>query len=357
MKPVNDLDEFEFTRLNLLKPDKTIFTPHMPPHWNIPVCRGCVNNCVTCGGSAYSYRTYLGREKPAFRSPEKIAEDIKKLSQQGVQVVFLYQDPRMGGKQYRSRLITALRNGKIRLLQLSMELFGPADEAYIKELSTIGLPLSLSISPESGVDSVRMAHGRNYTTEELFSTVKLCKSYGITLGIHTMIVLADDTPETVKQTCELWKQICSIDQKLKGKAPVTHAFGPMILLDPGSPAFDFPASYGYRLIFKNIEEYIKGMSLPSWHQWLSYETKFLTRDLITQLIIDSLEYSINLRERYGLYSQFEADTERLCFVDANKLVINVVNEAMGLHDESERLNRLRSLRHFLNRNIPRLESI
>jgi radical SAM superfamily enzyme YgiQ (UPF0313 family) len=98
MKPSVDLDEFEFTRLDLLEPKGSIFTPGMLPSWTIPICRGCLHNCVACGGSAYSYRTYLGRELPAFRSPEKIAEDIRKLSEQGVQLVFLAQDPRMGGK-------------------------------------------------------------------------------------------------------------------------------------------------------------------------------------------------------------------------------------------------------------------
>jgi hypothetical protein len=99
------------------------------------------------------------------------------------------------------------------------------------------------------------------------------------------------------------------------------------------------------------------MSLPSWHQWISYETKFLDKELIVELIIDSLEHSINLREMYGLYSRSEAETERLCFVEANKLVIKVVNKAMSLHDEGERLDRLRVLKEYLNGNIPHLENV
>jgi B12-binding domain/radical SAM domain protein len=357
MEPTVSLDEFEFTRLDFLKPNKTIFTPRMPPHWAIPLCRGCLNNCTTCGGSAYSYKTYFGRNKPAFRSPEKITEDIKKLSEQGVQIVFLYQDPRLGGKQYWSRLIETIRQERIPLAQLSMELFGPADEEYIKELSEMRVPLALTISPESGVDSVRRAHGRNYTNEELLRTIKLCKRYGITLGIHSMLVLANETRETVKKTWEFWEQICSTNQEVQGETPVSYAFGPMILLDPGSLAFDLPESHGYRPIFKNLEDYVKGMSLPSWHQWISYETVFLDKDSIIKLILDSLEYSISLRDKYGLYSKSEAETERLYFVDVNKLVINEVNKAMTLHDTSEKLKRLRSLKAYLNRNLPRLESI
>jgi hypothetical protein len=122
----------------------------------------------------------------------------------------------------------------------------------------------------------------------------------------------------------------------------------MILLDPGSLAFDFPTDYGYRLTFKNLEDYIEGMSLPSWHQWISYETKFLNRDSIRKLLIESLEYSINLRERCGFYSRVEADTARFCFVEASKATIDVVNDAMSIRDDGERLKRLKSFRESLD---------
>ena len=100
-----------------------------------------------------------------------------------------------------------------------------------------------------------------------------------------MMALANDTPETIRATWEWWEQICSFN--LNGKAPVDYAFGPMLLLDPGSLAFDLPTSYGYNLIFKDFEDYVQGMSNPSWHQWISYETKSLNRDAIAKLTINS----------------------------------------------------------------------
>jgi B12-binding domain/radical SAM domain protein len=353
MEPSANLDEFEFTRLDLLEPKGSIFPPGVLPNWSIPICRGCTHNCVSCGGSAYSYKTYLGRVRPAFRSPEKIVEDIRKLCDQGVQLVYLFQDPRMGGRKYWRSLLTTLQKENIPLTQLTMELFGPADEEYIRELSRIGVPITLSISPESCIDAVRNSHGRSYTNEELLRTIDFCKKYRIRLGIFSMIVLAEDTPETIRATWEGWEKICSLN--LKDKAPVDYAFGPMILLDPGSLAFDSPASCGYGLLFKNLEDYIRGMSLPSWHQWISYETKHLDREQMVKLIIDSLEYSINLREKCGFYSRLEADTARYCFVKASKDTIDMVNQTMNLQDEDEKLNILRSFRESLDRNIPHLE--
>ena len=90
------------------------------------------------------------------------------------------------------------------------------------------------------------------------------------------------------------------------------------------------------------------MSLPSWHQWISYETKYLNRDEIIKLTIDSLEYSINLRERCGYYSKKDADMARFCFVEAGKETVNVVNEAMQIGDEEERLKMLKKYGAYLD---------
>ncbi len=347
MTPSETLDEYDYTRLDLIEPQNIIYRSDRGGSWFIPVCRGCSYNCATCGGSRYSYKTYLGREKPAFRSPEKIAEDIEKLSAQGIKSIFLFQDPRMGGKEYWMKLFAALRSKKDKSVNIAMELFAPADEDYIRQMANTGVPIVLSISPESCCDETRKAQGRKYGNEELFKTLRLCKKYNIPIGVFSMLALGEDTPKTVKDTWKIWEKICIINREISGKSPVHHAFGPMILLDPGSPAFDYPENHGYRIKFNNLEEYIKGMSLPSWHQWISYETRFLNRDAITQLIIDSIECSINLRERFGIFDKYEADMDRVRLVTINKTLVDIVNGETDLQGEDEKFKALVSLRESL----------
>jgi len=96
------------------------------------------------------------------------------------------------------------------------------------------------------------------------------------------------------------------------------------------------------------------MSLPAWHQWISYETKFLNREAIAKLTVDSLEYSINLRERVGFYSQADARTARFCFVEAGRQTIEVVNEAMQLEDEQERQQKLKDFSEYLDARLYQL---
>jgi radical SAM superfamily enzyme YgiQ (UPF0313 family) len=352
MKPKDSLDEFEFTRLDLLEPNGSVYAGGMPPHWSLPVCRGCLYNCATCGGSAYSYRTYLGREKPAFRSPRKIAEDLQKLSDQGVRLVFLFQDPRMGGRKYQEELITTLRKEKTQVDRLTMELFKPADQDYIRELSGIGVPITLTISPESGVDGTRMIHGRHYTNEALMRTVEACQKYRVHLMVFFMLGLADETRGTMEETWKLWEKISSVDQVARGaRSPgsASYAFGPMILLDPGSLAFDDPAKYGYDLISRNLEDYVRAMASPSWHQWISYETKSLYRDSIVGLTIDSIERSIDVREKHGIYSRLQAARERLRYVDGCRWAIEQVNRIERDSEEVGKAGAFESLRKALDR--------
>ena len=346
-KPELEIDQLEFTRIDLLEPKRAFFGPAMLPHFSIPICRGCIYNCVACGGSSYSYRVYLNREKPSFRSPEKICEDIERLSEQGIKTVFLFQDPRMAGSDYCERLVKGLRSIGSLLMNISMELFEPADKSYLEKLASIGTPLTLTISPESGVDEVRMLHGRMYSNKELFKTMEACLKHkdSMRLIVFFMFGLANETEETAKETVRLWEKICILDG---GHNAVMFAFGPMILLDPCSLAFDRPEEHGYKLVFKSLEDYVNGLSMPSWHQWISYETRYLNRAKIADLILRLIEHSINLREKYGIYNKLQAFKERAYFVWANRMIIREVEKATKGSSDFERLLRLKCLKEKID---------
>lgn len=81
----------------------------------------------------------------------------------------------------------------------------------------------------------------------------------------------------------------------------------------------------------------------------NYETNHLDRRMIARLMIDSLEYSINLREKFGVYERLEAFYERLFFVNINRMIIDKLDRIMILEDKVEREKRTRELYEvFLN---------
>ncbi len=70
--------------------------------------RGCRYNCLTCGGSACAFRNLNGRSQPAFRSPEKLASDIRRIGQYSHGPVFVLGDIRQAGDGYADRFLDAI---------------------------------------------------------------------------------------------------------------------------------------------------------------------------------------------------------------------------------------------------------
>jgi B12-binding domain/radical SAM domain protein len=267
-----DIDEFEYTRFDLLEPKTSIFGADQIPRWSLEVCRGCAYNCAICGGSAYTYRKYLGMDRPAFRSPARLAEDIRKLNAQKINVIGLYQDPRVAGSRYTAELLAVLKDRSLDIERLSLDLLVPADEEFIKSIAALGRQLTVHICPDTGSDAVRRKLGSPYTTRELMETIKLCHKYLVPVTTFFSTGLAGETRQEMLATWELWEQLSALENSTVARrdamgvgsgVPLGGPISGPILLDPGSAAFDNPEKYGYKLLYRSLEEYIAGLSGPS----------------------------------------------------------------------------------------------
>jgi B12-binding domain/radical SAM domain protein len=352
LPPSLNLDEFEYTRFDLLEPRTSIFAPDALPRWSLEVCRGCAYNCAICGGSAYTYRKYLGMSQPAFRSPPKIREDILKLNAQGVRVIGLYQDPRVAGPRYCQELLQVLKEPELKIDRLSLDLLVPADEAFIKSIAAIGRQVTVHICPDTGSDAVRKKLGRPYSTQELLETVKLCHHYLIPVTTFFSTGLAGETQPEMMETWDLWDKLSSLENITMARSdslglgsgvPLGGPIMGPILLDPGSPAFDAPEKYGYKLLYKNLEEYIAGLSGPSWFQWLNYETDVADKEAIAEMNMQSVAFGIEQRETYGLYDVAQAASARRK-LKADILAVTEVLRILPIADPVERETRLQKLK-------------
>jgi len=359
LRPCEDLDSYNFSRLDLIEPKAAMLVSSTGlSTWITPVCRGCTYNCVSCGGSRYSYRVLFGREKPAFRSPEKIVEDLTSLREQGVDAVFLFQDPRLGGNTYWTELASALKKERTDLKQLGIELFEPANEEFVRAFASTGIPIIMNISPESAVEKARESHGRVYSNEALLKTVEYCHGNKVRLSIFFMIGLAGETSETFEETLRFCEKLYRLDsdwrssdeEQFIGSLWFKPKIGSMILLDPGSLAFDYPERFGYRLRFQCFEDYYLGLSMPSWHQWVSYETSYLTRQDLCELTLNSLEHLLDLDEKYGLHTSPE-EISRLNFErfrkSLDRFLVNEV-ETISLSLSEDKCSQLGSLKEVVD---------
>ena len=347
LKVFDSIDSLDFTRLDLVEPvDRTITSIFYGSKlWNIPICRGCPLSCATCGGSSYSYRRLMNRDTPAFRSPEKILEDLIILDGKKVNSVFLFQDPRLGGGKYVRRLFEALSGEKwSNITSIGFELFHPASRSFIRYLSR-NRPadhIGLSISPESGLEPVRRIQGRDYSNDELLKTCRYCREYDIPLGVFYMIALGHESFETIRETWKLWEKIYSLDKKSGRGRCIFQDFGPMIFLDPGSLAFDDPVRYGYKLRFKRFQDYYGAMSSPHWSQWISYETANLSRLDIAYMILESAEKLLEYKRNFDRITENEYRGEKL-ILDLDKVFTRKMDEIMKIEDERDRDSKIREL--------------
>ena len=352
----HDLDDYEYTRFDLLSPKTSIFTSDSCFRYSLEVCRGCVYNCAICGGSAYTYKKYLGMSRPAFRSPQKIVRDMKRLNDSGIFFIGLFQDPRMGGKGYWQELFATIKKERPRFERLSLDLLIPADEDFIKEISSIGRQVVLHLCPDTGSERVRNLLGRHYSNRKLIDTIKLCYRYGIPVSNFFSVGLAGETENNVKATWALWDQLNELERQALEQGRFDDIFeqipigGPIlgpIVLDPGSRAFDTPEKYGYRLIYRDLTSYLQGLSQPSWHQWLNYETSLLSRDEIVRVIQDSVGFTIDQNEKYRIFDKPEADFKRI-LLEMDRLIVDEVNKLENVSSEREKRFRIVSMRKNLD---------
>jgi len=69
----------------------TLRKPKLLSHW-LTVGRGCVFDCIYCGGGKESHSELAGRNGYVMRTPEGVAADVARLAAQGFQQVNLSLD-------------------------------------------------------------------------------------------------------------------------------------------------------------------------------------------------------------------------------------------------------------------------
>jgi B12-binding domain/radical SAM domain protein len=278
-------------------------------------CRGCRHNCLTCGGSARAFREFYGRAKPAFRSPETLAQDIRNIQRFSKGPIFVLGDIRQAGMEhadadaysYAERFLKAIEGFDG---QLMLEFFGPASRDFLQKLGKAAPNFVLEISPESHDEEVRRTFGRPYSNEELEDTIGYALEAGCQrLDLFFMIGLAKQTYQTVMETVDYCDHLLRRFNKRADRTSYVHPFiSPLApFLDPGSLAFEEPEAHGYRLFYHSLEEHRQALLQPSWKYVLNYETEWMNRD---EIVASTYEAGLRLnriKARHGLVDRQRAE--------------------------------------------------
>ncbi len=293
--------------------------------------RGCTHNCVNCAGSCDSFSRNFGRDKPAFRSPEMLADDVARAEEYVKGATFVVGDVRQPGRQYASRFLSELKARKVKN-DVVIELFAPADKAFADEVAKSVENFSVQISPETHDEEVRRAQGKPYTNAGLEKSAEAFLDAGCgRFDMFYMIGLPLQTPESVDGTVMYAERLY---EKFKGKRlfPFISPLAPFI--DPGGNAFENPDKLGFRLFASSLEDHIRLATMPSWKYVLNYETRWMTRAAIVDASYSSGLGLNSIKKRMGLVSEEVADRTESRIRAAQELS-KKIDSIVGKHSASE----------------------
>ncbi len=289
------------------------FFNHVPfDHWmDYPVMaaltvRGCRHNCGYCGGSAYASRLISEREAPAYRSPERLAEDLFRMHEISRGPAFILGDIRQAGMDHARRFLRAMKGYPG---QAMLEIFTPMDRAFAEEVADALPNFVIEFSPESHDPVVRDAIHKTFTNEEIEATIEACLEVGCRrFDLFFMTGLPEQTKTSVLEGVSYCEQL--LERFDDGRLiPFVGPLAPFV--DPGSLFYERPEEYGYDIRYRTLEAHRQALLAPTWKHILNYETRWMSRDDIAAATYEAGRRLNALKARFGLVEpEVAAETEQ-----------------------------------------------
>jgi len=296
-------------------------------------CRGCSYHCKTCGGSSTTFRTMANRLKPAYRDPKLLAQDIFDISSHLNAPIMVIGDIFQPGEEYGFSFLEALKKKRIKN-HIAFEFFVPPNRRQLERIAESVINFNIEISPESHDEEVRRAFGRPYNNEALErmigDTIKLgCKR----IDLFFMIGLPKQTYDSVMGTVDYCRSLLERYQPYRRLYPFISPLAPF--LDPGSMVFEHPERYGYRLLYRTIEEHRQALLSPSWKYILNYETEWMDRETIVASTYEAGRRLNRLKAEFGLIDPKTAEAVEKRIGLALQ-ILKEIDRMMALPDRRER---------------------
>jgi B12-binding domain/radical SAM domain protein len=267
--------------------------------------KGCTQNCTICGGSAFAGKQVSCRDKPAYRSPEKLAEDVRRLGALSRGPIFILGDLRQPGMEYAQRFFRAVQGFDGAVL---VEFFYPVTQDYIESLAAALPDFYVEFSPESHDPIVRKASGKGYSNAGIEQTIEVCLNAGVKrFDLFFMIGLSQQTPASALDTVSYCQTLLERfeDPRL---IPFTSPLAPF--LDPGSLAYEQSERFGYIRHAHTLDDHRQRLLQPTWKHILSYETRWMDRHTLADITYESGFRLNRLKREFDIVSpQKAAETE------------------------------------------------
>ncbi len=237
--------------------------------------RGCTYDCAICGGSRSAYKRVCNRDRPAYRSPEKLVSDMRTIASFSGAPIFMVHDPRIGGLPRAQRFFELLREANVPN-ELVIELFFPAHDDFFELVRRSTSAWSMEITIESPDEQLRHVNGKfACSNAEVEATIASGLTHGCRkLDLFFMVGIPHQTPAQALKTVDYCRHLVEhfgADSRLQFYAAPLGPF-----LDPGSRAFE-NADLGYQRRFSTLAEYTQALEELDWRDVLSFDTDQMDR--------------------------------------------------------------------------------
>lgn len=310
-------------------------------------CRGCTRNCAICGGSAYASKRILGRSQPAYRSPEIVAADLRRINRFSRGPVFVLGDIRQAGMDYARRFLKAMQGFNE---QVMIEFFWPVDRGFMEEVAAAIPNFVVELSPESHDEAVRRYSGKPFSNEAIESSIEHILAVGCQrMDLFFMSGMPGQTPQSVLDSIDYCGHLL---RRFDGDERLKLFISPLApFLDPGSLAFEKPEEYGYRKFCHTLEDHRQALLAPSWKYVLSYETRWMNRSELVDCTYEAGLRLNRLKAEFGQVSpeQAQLTEERIQLAIALMKRIDRLVETCEPAELERRLLRLRDEIEEVNR--------
>jgi B12-binding domain/radical SAM domain protein len=303
-------------------------------------CRGCTHQCKTCGASTQALKGLEGRTHPAYRDPQLLARDIITVQRHLNAPIFIIGDILQPGNAYAATLLQELRKAKIKN-HMVYEFFRPPSAGIVEEIARTTPNFNIQISPESHDEEVRRAFGRPYSNRELESFLNAAVRNGAKrIDLFFMTGLPKQDYNSVLATADYCRHLLEQYGKAKTLFPFISPLAPF--LDPGSMVFEEPEQFGYRLLFRTLEEHCRALEGPSWKYFLNYETQWMSRDDIVFSTYEGGRKLNALKGELGVIPQALAAAIDARISQAMEMMrrIDVIVDTMAGAEQEEALRKL-----------------
>jgi len=312
------------------------------PFTALLTCKGCAYNCITCGGSCYAFRNNYNRRGPAFKTPERLVEEMRTITEYFKAPLFLIGDLRQAGMSWAEEVLERIKREDLDNT-ITYELFDAVPRDYMKKLKDSTDSWTLEISPETHDDSLRGIMGKPYTTQQMEDSIGNALESGCKkIDVFFMVGLSGQTSESVLESVDYCRYL--YDSFKEDKRIYTFITPMAPFMDPGSIIYDSPEKYGYKRLYNTLTEHKQALYNPSWKLYLSYYTNWMSRDQIAEITYEAMIRMNKLKAEMGVVNKVRAEQISMGLAMSRDIMRKLDNIIASTKSEDERQARYRQLK-------------